>query len=87
MRKSARVSAADGINREQDLKEKENQELKEKVAALETQLQVEREAAQNGKSTTNDTAMGREVAKIAKKKLWKVCKFITGDKKLRKATR
>ncbi len=87
VRKSARVSAADEVNREQDAKEKENQELKEKVAALETQLQVEREATQSGKSTTNDTAMGREVAKIAKKKLWKVCKFITSDKKLRKATK
>ncbi len=86
-RKSARVSAADEANRAQDVKDKENQELKEKVAALETQLKVEREASQNGKTTTNDTALGWEVAKIAKKKLWKVCKFISCDKKLRKATK
>ena len=86
-RKSARVSAADGANRAQDVKDKENQELKEKVAALEAQLKVEREAFQSGKSTTNDTAMGREVAKIAKKLLWKRCKFIKCDKTLRKGTK
>ncbi len=86
-RKSARVSAADEVNREQDAKDKENQALKEKVAALETQLKVERAASQNGKTTTNDTALGREVAKIAKKKLWKLCKFISCDGMLRKATK
>ena len=86
-RKSARVSAADESNRAHDLKDKENQELKEKLAALETQLKLERAASQHGKTTTNDTAMGREVAKIAKKKLWKVCKFITSDASLRKATK
>ena len=82
-RKSARVSAADQANRVQDDREKENQQLKEQLAALKTQLELAN-AAGGGGTTTNATAMGREVTKTAKKKLWKRCKFIYGDKTLRK---
>ena len=82
-RKSARVSAADEANRQQDEKEKENQKLKEQVAALKTRLELANGSG-GGQTTSNLTAMSREVAKTAKKKLWKRCKFIIGEKTLRK---
>ncbi len=82
-RKSARVSTIDQANREQDAKEKENQELKEQLAALKTQLELANSSG-GGPTTTNATALGREVTKTAKKKLWKRCKFIVGDVTLRK---
>jgi hypothetical protein len=67
-------------------KEKENAELKAKLARVTKQIQLERNGKM-GKQTTNQEAMSREVQKCAKQKLWKVCKFIKNDKKLRKATR
>ena len=82
-RKSARVSAADEANREQDEKEKENQMLKEQLAALKTRLELANGSG-GGQTTSNVTAMGREVTKTAKKLLWKRCKFIIGEKTLRK---
>ena len=71
-------SAADEANRQQDEKEKENQKLKEQVAALKTRLELANGSG-GGQTTSNLTAMSREVAKTAKKKLWKRCKFIIGD--------
>jgi hypothetical protein len=67
-------------------KEKENAELKAKLARVTKQIQLERNGKM-GKQTTNQEAMSREVQKCAKQKLWKVCKFIKNEKKLRKATR
>ena len=83
-RKSARVSAADEANWQQDEKEKENQKLKEQVAALKMRLELANGSG-GGQTTSNVTAMGREVlTKTAKKMLLKRCKFIIGEKTLRK---
>ena len=67
--------------------QKENAELKLKLASLQKQMKLQRTGDNGGGRTTNQAAMSKEVVRVTKKSLWKVCKFIKSEKKLRKATR
>ena len=71
-------------NSKEDATEKENAELRLQVARLSKRMKLD---AQKTSSTSpvagTSKAMEREVAKITKTKLWKVCKFFKNDSKVR----
>jgi hypothetical protein len=72
---------------EQDAKDKENQELKLKLAAAQSRLKFRRGGDRTFIAAGTQSAIAREVAKASKTSLWKVCKFIRNESKLLKATK
>jgi len=64
--------------------EKENAELKMKLARMKKRLKMDRTGASSDAFAHGTSkAMAREVAKLSKTKLWKVCKFFKNDAKVR----
>ena len=67
-----------------DDKDKENAELKAKLACLQKRMKLERTGANfTGSASGTTKAMVREVSKMTKTNLWKICKFFKNDYKAR----
>ena len=69
---------------EENATEKENAELKLKLARIMKRQKLDRTATSGAAAASGTSkAMTREVGKVTKTKLWKVCKFFKNDNKVR----
>ena len=66
----------------EDVMEKENADLKMELARMRKRMKLEKTGT-SGTASGTSKAMEREVCKMTKTKLWKICKFFKNDSKVR----